>query len=173
MSSAVDSRVASLLDRHTIGFVVRALVRLGATRAEADDLAQEVLVTALTAQTFDASRRLEPWLWGIARAHYRDFRKLAWNRRVELSESSHEIAAANAPRGKDELLAQALAHALQALPDDQQALLVLHDLEQWPLAECADAVRLSPDAARYRLGVARATLRKQLAPKLQETRDET
>ena len=168
MSSDVNDDVASLLTSHTIGFVVRSLRRLGAPPNAAEDLAQDVLVTALTSTRFDPGQPLEPWLWGIAKAKLRDFRDLAWNRRVVLSSRAMLVTAAintlatSSATNPDQLLAAALCRALQALDDDQQMLVVLHDLEAWSVPQCAQALQISNDAAKYRLATARQALKKQL-----------
>jgi RNA polymerase sigma-70 factor (ECF subfamily) len=160
MSSA-DTDVARLFEQATIDFVVRSLVRLGAPRSELDDLAQDVMVIALSKLgVFDRDRALQPWLWGIARNRLRDYRDLARHRREIADESlDHEPGTTT----EDRLVSKALRAGLASLADDMQLLIVLHDLEAWTLPECADSLGLSLDTAKYRLQVARRSLRDQLA----------
>jgi RNA polymerase sigma-70 factor (ECF subfamily) len=159
MSSA-ETDVERLFEQATIDFVVRSLVRLGAPRSELDDLAQDVMVIALSKlHAFDAGRALQPWLWGIARNRLRDYRDLARHRREVAEEALDREPAANA---QDSLVSKALRNALATLAEDMQLLIVLHDLEAWTLPECADSLGLSLDTAKYRLQVARRSLRDQL-----------
>ena len=157
MSSAA-TELERLFDQTTIDFVVRSLVRLGAPATELDDLAQDVMVIALTKQqAFDAERALFPWLWGIARNRLRDFRDLARHRR-EVATDVTEAAEAAA----DRLVGRALQDALAKLAPDLQLLIVLHDLESWTLPECATGLEITLDTAKYRLSQARKSLRDEM-----------
>ncbi|MEO8841606.1 MAG: sigma-70 family RNA polymerase sigma factor [Kofleriaceae bacterium] len=163
MSSAADS-LELLFNQATIDFVTRSLVRLGASRGDLEDLAQDVMVIALSKQqTFDAQRALYPWLWGIARNRLRDYRDLARHRREVVGDDSAEARASDGSAAADErLLGKALQVALGNLGDDMQLLVVLHDLESWTLGECAAGLEISVDTAKYRLQLARRSLRDQI-----------
>lgn len=160
MSSAATD-VERLFEPATIDFVIRCLVRLGAPAGELEDLAQDVMLIALAKQHgFDTARALYPWLWGIARNRLRDFRDLARHRR--------EVAPAEPLREPtttmdDRIVSKALRDALGNLAVDMQLLIVLHDLEAWTLPECAEALAVSLDTAKYRLQTARRLLRDQIA----------
>jgi RNA polymerase sigma factor (sigma-70 family) len=166
MSSGAIDAVDTLFSQRTIDFVVRSLARLGARSCDLEDLAQDVMVIALAKwQSYDASLALEPWLWGIARNRFRDFRDLA-RHRVEVAsgaeaEAAEAIAAAPA-KDSDVLLARRLHVALLELPEEVQPVIVLHDLEAWTLPECAKALGVTVDVAKYRLSVGRQALRKRL-----------
>jgi RNA polymerase sigma-70 factor, ECF subfamily len=154
MSSAA-TELDRLFDQGTIDFVVRSLVRLGAPTCELDDLAQDVMVIALTKHhAFDGERALFPWLWGIARNRLRDYRDLARHRREVATEPP-----ITGVTDADRLVGRALQTALAELAEDQQILVVLHDLESWTLPECAGALELPLDTAKYRLQLARKSLR--------------
>jgi RNA polymerase sigma-70 factor (ECF subfamily) len=160
MSSGASEKRSQLLARATFAFVIRSLARLGAPRADLEDLAQDVMAIALGKwHTFDPAQALEPWLWGIARNRWRDFRDLARHRR--------ELAGVEAPEATtsgegDVLLARRLRAALASLGEEVQVIIVLHDLESWTLPECARALAITVDVAKYRLSVGRQALRKQL-----------
>jgi RNA polymerase sigma-70 factor (ECF subfamily) len=157
MSSAA-TELDRLFDQATIDFVVRSLVRLGAPAAELDDLAQDVMVIALTKQHgFDAERALFPWLWGIARNRLRDYRDLARHRREVVTD-----VVAPADAATDRLVGRALQDALAKLGPDLQVLIVLHDLESWTLPECAAGLAITVDTAKYRLSQARKSLRDEM-----------
>ncbi len=144
------------IERESIDFVVRSLARLGATERDLEDLAQDVIVIALTRQhVFDDRRSLDAWLWGIARNRLRDHRALARHR----YEQSDETDVAAPRKAGDHLLANALHEGLATLPDDQQLMVVLHDLEACTMQECARALGVSLDAAKYRLATGRRALK--------------
>ncbi len=158
MSSAA-TELDRLFDQATVDFVVRSLVRLGAPTAELDDLAQDVMVIALTKQqAFDAERALFPWLWGIARNRLRDYRDLARHRREVVTDVVEPAPATT----DDRLVGKALQEALGKLDPELQVLVVLHDLEAWTLPECASGLSITLDTAKYRLSIARKSLREQL-----------
>ena len=136
------------------------MTRFGATRSDIEDLAQDVMVIAISKwRTFDRTQALEPWLWGIARNRWRDFRELA-RHRVEVAVDADVATPAGA--GGDVLLARRLHAALAELGEDVQLVVVLHDLEQWTLPECARALGVTLDVVKYRLSVGRQALRQQL-----------
>jgi RNA polymerase sigma factor (sigma-70 family) len=155
----MSSAPTELFSRRTIDFVVRSMTRFGATRSDIEDLAQDVLVIAISKwRSFDRTQALEPWLWGIAKNRWRDFRELA-RHRVEVAAPA-DAAAAHV--GGDVLLARRLHAALADLGEDVQLVIVLHDLEQWTLPECARALGVTLDVVKYRLSVGRQALRQQL-----------
>jgi RNA polymerase sigma-70 factor (ECF subfamily) len=153
-----------------IDYVARTLTRLGVRGADLEDLAQEVLIVAIRrANTFDRARRLEPWLFGIARNVARDHRRLA-RHRVEQA-SGDDIAvpavAAVSPAEHVELNKRAalLRAAVAELDEPLQALIVLHDLEEIPMAEVAASLGMPVDTAYARLRRARGEIRTRLASK--------
>jgi RNA polymerase sigma-70 factor (ECF subfamily) len=159
MSSGASEKRSQLLARATFAFVIRSLARLGAPRADLEDLAQDVMAIALGKwHTFDPGQALEPWLWGIARNRWRDFRDLARHQREV---GGVQVEAQTEGEG-DVLLARRLHAALASLSEEVQVIIVLHDLESWTLPECARALAITVDVAKYRLSVGRQALRKQL-----------
>jgi RNA polymerase sigma-70 factor (ECF subfamily) len=159
--SSGDDAIARLVSKRTIEFVVRSLNRLGAPRRDLEDLAQDVVLIALGKWTsYDPSLALEPWLWGIARNRWRDYRDLARHRVEIAADDDAPVAAAEA--GGDVLLARHLHTALAALDDEIQVVVLLHDLEAWTLPECARALGITVDVAKYRVAVGRQALRKHL-----------
>ena len=49
-----------------------------------------------------------------------------------------------------------------SFPEEVQVVIVLHDLEGWTLPECAAALGVTVDVAKYRLSVGRKALRERL-----------
>ena len=161
MSSGETDPLARLFSQRTIDFLVRSMTRLGARRQDIEDLAQDVVVIAIAKwRSFDQTLALEPWLWGIARNRWRDFRDLA-RHRVEVDDTDAPAQAAPDVNA-DVLLAQRLHAALASLPEEMQIVVLLHDLEAWTLPECARALGVTLDVAKYRLSAGRQGLRKQL-----------
>lgn len=146
------------LERASIDFVVRCLARLGAPAHDLEDLAQDVIVIALSRQqTFDESRALYPWLWGIARNRLRDHRARARHRFEVARDADAAIESS-----RDHMLASSLLRGLGELPEEQQVMVMLHDLEAWTMKECAGALGISVDVAKYRLSLARRALKAAL-----------
>jgi RNA polymerase sigma-70 factor (ECF subfamily) len=54
---------------------------------------------------------------------------------------------------------------LAELPAKTRALLILRDVEQWPYADLADLLEMSPDAVKMALSRARAQFRERYARK--------
>jgi RNA polymerase sigma-70 factor (ECF subfamily) len=151
--------VASAFREH-YPFVLRALVGLGVTPIDADDVAQEVFVVAHRRRTeFDPSRRPEggarAWLYGIARG-------LARNRRRARKDESLDVLPV-APGGDPENAAahnQALSVALRCLDTLSTKLrevFVLTELEGLTAPEAAAVLDLPVNTvySRVRLGRAR------------------
>lgn len=150
-----------------IDYVARTLLRLGVAAHNVEDLTQEVLVVAIRrADTFDRARRIEPWLFGIARNVARDFRRLARHRIEQADDAtvaSHP-AAARSPRDQVELQQRALQlrAVVAELDENLQELIVLHDLEEVPMTEVAASLGLPIDTAYARLRRARSIVRDRL-----------
>jgi RNA polymerase sigma-70 factor, ECF subfamily len=151
-----------------IDYVARTLARLGVRASDVEDLTQEVLIVAIRRlDSFDSARRLEPWLFGIARNVARDFRRLA-RHRIEQSDGSvvatHAVAA-DSPAEHTNLRqrAELLRKVVAELEETLQEVIVLHDLDEIPMAEVAASLSISIDTAYARLRRGRATVRKQLA----------
>ena len=147
-----------------LDFVARSLARLGVAPADVEDLTQEVVIVAIRrADTFDRARRIEPWLFGIARNLARDFRRLARHRVEQPEGDAMEVypSTASSPADDTHLKQRALLlrAAVAELDEPLQELIVLHDLEEIPMAEVAASIGLAIDTAYARLRKARAKLR--------------
>jgi RNA polymerase sigma factor (sigma-70 family) len=161
--SSGDDPITRLFSKRTIEFVVRSLNRMGAPRRDLEDLAQDVVLIALGKwPSYDPALALEPWLWGIARNRWRDFRDLARHRLELAVPVDDEPSAAAAMTGSDVMLARHLHTALAGLDEEVQVVIVLHDLEAWTLPECARALGITVDVAKYRVSVGRQALRAHL-----------
>lgn len=159
---------AAVFDEHA-GFVWRVLRYSGVRDADLPDLSQEVFVVVhRRLATFDASRgAMRTWLFGIAQNVARNHVRLARHRRevgmdvVPETEASH--ADPETQLGSTQAR-QLLARALDALSVEQRTVLVLHDLEEVPMPQIAQAENVPLATAYSRLRLARAKLNALLAP---------
>lgn len=140
--------------------MIRHLVRFGASRADAEDLAQEALVIAWRKQgELDRDRSLDAWLYGITRNVYRNHTRTLRRRPEEPASPDERDAVADARELADSV---ALRDALQALPENQQDIVILHELEQYTLKETAELLAIPFDTAKDRLRRARDVLRERM-----------
>lgn len=143
--------------------VIRHLVRFGSSRADAEDLAQEALVIAWRKQgELDRDRSLDAWLYGIARNVYRNHARSQRRRPI-----TEELAPANRSGelladGRDLADVVAFRDALGALPEAQQDIVILHELEEYTLKETAELLAIPFDTAKDRLRRAREQLRERM-----------
>jgi RNA polymerase sigma-70 factor (ECF subfamily) len=120
--------------------VFRALRRLGVAERDLEDQAHEVfLIVHRRLSDYDPSRPFRPWLLGICYRRALDYRRLVRHGRESLMDSPDAPAAGPTP---EELVAERqswrlLNRALDRLPEEKRAALVLHDLEGLSLAEVA------------------------------------
>jgi RNA polymerase sigma-70 factor, ECF subfamily len=163
-----------LMDRHATT-VFHFLVRMLASEDDANDLTQETFVRVYRArESFRPKERFRTWLFTIAANLARN--QLRWRSRhpalsLEAAKSpddqalgdslpgntpSPEAAAQAAER------AQAVRDAVQLLPEDQRAAIVLCEWEERSVAEAATILQSTPKAVESRLYRARNFLRQQL-----------
>lgn len=136
--------------------------------AQAEDLAQRTLLTALEAQgRFRGESSLTSWLFGIALNKVRDHRRA---RRRDLRMDGDEVLAdlpaedddpARALTRKEERLR--VRAAVDSLPDEMRELVVLVSLEGLSYDEAAEAAGVPVGTVRSRLHRAKALLRERLA----------
>ncbi len=132
--------------------VIGHLLRFGASRPDAEDLAQEALLVAWKKRgELDPARSLDAWLYGIAR---NVFRNHVQKRRLEPLPGDVSEESPGSELG--DILA--VRRALHALPEAQQDIVILHELEGYTLKETAASLSVPFDTAKDRLRRARSTL---------------
>ncbi|HEY4185995.1 MAG TPA: sigma-70 family RNA polymerase sigma factor [Polyangia bacterium] len=142
--------------RQEFDYVLRTLRRLGAAPSEIEDLAQELFLALRRSWSqYDPERPLRPYLFGIAfrisSAHHRKRdREVAFGV-VEIGDSSP---------GPDDALqtkqARALVlAALERMPLKRRAVLIMHDIDEMPVAEVATALSIPRFTVYSRLRKAR------------------
>jgi len=152
-----------------LDYVHRTLVRLGAAPSDVDDLMQDVFIALRSAwNRCDKTRPLRPYLFGIA------FRIVAAHRRKRNREVPFGIVELPDAHGDlDDRLHGAQARrlilaALEHVPLRRRAVLIMHELDDIPVAEVAAALKIPRFTAYGRLRNARrelaAALRRMLSP---------
>ncbi|MFD9024709.1 RNA polymerase sigma factor SigM [Streptomyces parvulus] len=171
LASHVDGRpdaFGELVRRHRDRLWAVALRTLG-DREEAADAVQDALVSAYrAAHTFRGQAAVTTWLHRITvnacldRARKAASRKTAPvddTERLEQLLEPHESAAAPAERND---LHRQLVKALDTLPADQRAALVLVDMQGYPVAEAARILDVPTGTIKSRCARGRARLLPQV-----------
>jgi RNA polymerase sigma-70 factor (ECF subfamily) len=155
--------------------VYRALRRFGLDPAEADEVSQEVFVRAWRGLgSFQERSRVSTWLYRIA---FNEAQRQLGRRKpapagaeadpgdrfASVAESAHLGPEAQT---LDRELDSALAQALDRLPEDWRAAVVLRDVEGLSTAEAAEIAGVGEAAFKSRLHRGRMQLRALLEPYL-------
>ena len=170
-SRATDSqnRFEDLVGPH-IDHLYRLAYRFTGSREDAEDLVQDLLVKLYPKQNeMSAIEKLRPWL---ARVLYRLFidRTRQAGRSVlsvvEENESPEDYA--DARSGTEALVEgmltqERLLESFQHLNEDQRALLALHDIEGYTLAELTEMLDTPVGTLKSRLNRARKKLKDHLS----------
>ena len=158
-----------IYDRHAAALLRFLGRRAGAKVAEG--LVGELFRIAFERRkTFDASRASAlPWLYGIGSnlllKHRRgEARRLRASARMAADEERADRRASAAALDA-RLLFPRVANAIEALPDDERAALLLFAWEELPYQSVAEALDLPIGTVRSRPNRARARLRELLEPK--------
>jgi len=143
--------------------VWNTLRRLGVHDRDLEDVAHEVFIRVhAQLPLFDPSRPLRAWLFGIAVGVAANYRRLARHRKVDLVGSlpDHPDQSDQADQGLERLEESRLVHAaLQKVPLEQRAVLVMHELEGYPIPEVAATLGLGLNTAYSRLRLGRDAFR--------------
>lgn len=140
-------------------YLCRALRRRGISRVDAEDLVQDVLLVMWRRwDDYDRARPLRLWLTGIALRVASDHRRRkerelpfgVVNPRSEAPDAEAHVGARAA--------LSSLSRALDRLPEEQRALVMLHEIENVPMREIAEHLALSLPATYARLYAARRAL---------------
>lgn len=146
-----------------LGYIFATLRRLGARSFEVDDLAQDIFVVLhRNWSIIDTTRPLRPYLFGIAfRIFSADRKRRA--REIPFAEVEVEDEAPNPEARLDRKESDALLlAALDRLPLRRRAVVVMHELDQIPVAEIARTLSMTQFGIYARLKKARKELRMAL-----------
>jgi RNA polymerase sigma-70 factor (ECF subfamily) len=141
-------------------------LRMLGSRAEAEEIAQEVFLRAHGAvANFRGEAKLGTWLYGIASRLCLN-RLASPDRRVTRGDAAlADVPAAtvDAAMAAERAELEAAMHAAIAeLPDERRLVLVLRDLEGLSYEQIAEALALDPGTVRSRLHRARMQLKEKL-----------
>jgi RNA polymerase sigma-70 factor (ECF subfamily) len=153
-----------------LDYVFQTLQRLGARRAEIDDLLQEVfIILHRNWSTLDTTRPLRPWLFGVA------FRVVRSHRRRRQREAPYAVLDPEdeARNPEDSLDAKEslnlLSEALERVPLSRRAILIRHDLNGADVTEIARDLSITKFGVYARLRKGRKELASAMR-RLQATR---
>ena len=164
-SAAHEQRFVALYRQH-FAYVYQAARRLGGRTRDLEDLVHDVFVVVhRKADTLDWSRSLKPYLYGVVFRIVSDYRKrAAYLREAPVDPQASQVAAASDPAGEAERRqAQALVmRGLDALPMDQRAVFVMHELDDLTIPEIAAALGVGQNTLYSRLRLARGRFAKAI-----------
>jgi RNA polymerase sigma-70 factor (ECF subfamily) len=154
-----ESNLDAIFREHA-RYVWRCLRHLGIPDADAEDVCQEVFVTAnRRLGDFQGRSSLRTWLYGIALRVASDYRRSAYVRRER---ATAEPEQAEDPRGGDAHAQaearQALAALLAVLDAERRTVVVLYEIEGFTMKEVAELVGCPLQTAYSRLYSARTQL---------------
>jgi RNA polymerase sigma-70 factor (ECF subfamily) len=142
-------------------YVWHALRRLGVRQADLEDVTHDVFLAVFRKlDRFEPGRPLKPWLFGFAFRLASDQRDLARNR-LEFSGDPTEHRDERPDAEASVIHQQAVSLALQALDKvalERRAVFILHELDDCPMPEVAQALGIPLNTAYSRLRLARADL---------------
>jgi len=152
-----------LVQRHS-AMAYRVALRLCGNHHDAQDIAQEALVSAWeNLSRFRGDASFSTWLYQIVTR--RALNKLSRSRvtdQADLLEDVTDLVAGPAAQAERNLAVDAVTDALTALPFPQRTVVVLHHFEGLSYAEVADVTGSTVPAVRSHLFRARRTLGKNL-----------
>lgn len=152
-----ERALADLVDRHAAR-VHAFLTRVVGDRDDADDLLQDTWMrVARGARSFDPTRRVRPWLYGIATNLARDLQRRRAVRVRALHEGSLEATRPQSPPGPVERID--MRARLAGLPERLREVLVLRYFEGLDEAEMADTLGIPRGTVKSRLHGALRALR--------------
>lgn len=155
---AGDIDAYEVLVRRHRGRIYRIALRMMGDPHDAEDVAQDVVIQVWTALAgFTGSSTFTTWLYRIVvNRCLNKLRRQRHTRPVLDTDPSPEGGAEDMVVAKHR--AQAALSAVAALPPDQRAVFVLHQIEGLSYREVAAVINTSEDAVRGRLHRARTNL---------------
>jgi RNA polymerase sigma-70 factor (ECF subfamily) len=144
-----------------LNYVWHTLRRLGVKEPDLEDVTHDVFVAVYRKlPTFDGSRPTRPWLFGFAYRFASDYRKLARHRRevLMLAPETRDPAPSAFDRADFGETLDVARSALDTLDLDRRAVFVLHELDECPMPEVAQALGIPLNTAYSRLRLAREDL---------------
>lgn len=150
------------------GRLYSLLVRMAGSAGEAEDLLQDVFLTAhRKLGSFRGESALGTWLYRLAVNHCLDFlrgrRARMARATASLDEEDAAEPAAPAPRLAEAISRIDLERAIAQLPDGCRTVFVLHDVEGFEHHEIGDLLGISEGTSKSQVHKARMKLRAMLS----------
>lgn len=147
--------------------------KLTGDRDSGDDLLQDGLVTALEKfETLRDKGAFRPWLYRILINCFRaTVRRPWWRRRLPMSPAVEAGMIAADPTDCH-AARRLLRFAFEKISTGEQALVTLHELEQWSIAELAQFYGTTAGAIKTRLHRARTRMKKAIIARSDQLKSE-
>lgn len=156
--TSVDQQSFRAVFEAEFDYVWHTLRRLGVPDRDLADVTHDVFERVyLRLHQYDAERPVRPWLFGFAFRVAADYRRLSRNRREELGLSEEPFDPSLSPAEelvRAERLELALL-ALECIEFERRAVFVLHELDEYPIPDVAEALGINVNTAYSRLRLAR------------------
>ncbi|MFC1475632.1 RNA polymerase sigma factor [Candidatus Zixiibacteriota bacterium] len=151
--------------------------KLTGDRDRGDDLYQEALLAAM--RKFNKLREVSafrPWLYRIMINIFKNQQRSFWRRRVAVSPDIVEAAGEDDPRATYDSRRR-LQQLLAILTPEDRAMIILYEIEGWPVGELATMFKKPAGTIKTRLARARRKMRQTLErhlpkPQMTKTDDE-
>ena len=165
------SAFEELVDRYK-GRLINVIYRMLNNQSEAEDLVQETFLRVWThRQDYDFSYCLSTWIYTIAlnlaKNELRKHRKFKFFNLGEMTEKGIELPD---PKMGPSSLGHMLSQAITCLPPKYKTAFLLRDVEQMSYEEVAQILGVPLGTVKSRVNRARAVLKENLKPKLEQTR---
>jgi RNA polymerase sigma-70 factor (ECF subfamily) len=148
--------------RDHFAFVWRMVRRLGVPDPQIEDAVQDVFVVVhRRLPDFEGRSSVRTWLAGIVRRVARDYRRSIERKPALANALDLALDELSVERGtpEDDALAteavKLLHLLLDTLDDDKREVFILAELEQWSIADIAEAIGVKVNTASSRLRLAR------------------
>lgn len=160
-----DRDAANTLVRRHLPKAFSVAYSILGNREDSEDVVQEAFVAALNAlDRFDQSRPFEPWLYRIVANRALTGRKSRGRRDTEQLYEETAASPDNPSADAERLeLRQRLTRAIAELPENQQRIVQLADVDGLTSAEIGEMLEMPAGTVRFHLHSARRALRRALA----------
>jgi RNA polymerase sigma-70 factor (ECF subfamily) len=164
MKEQGQPQIAALVVEHAT-FVFRVLTHLGVPSSHVEDASQEVFLIVLRQlDGFEGRSSVQTWLFGICRNVARSFRRRERGKLEVSTEELPESVVQPAQEGEVWIRRahQLLLQALEVLDEEQRAVFVLFEVEQFTMDQIAASLNCPTSTCYARLYAARSKVQAQL-----------
>jgi RNA polymerase sigma-70 factor (ECF subfamily) len=139
-----------------LDYLCRTLRRLGVPSADVEDLVHEIfLVLARRWDDYDPSRPLRPYVFGIALRTAKAYQRRRARERPQAALDVEDLASWPDEALDRQQARELVLRALQHLPLERRAVLILHDIDELGMRDIASALSIPVFTGYSRLRKAR------------------